>query len=114
MYKQIKLIAIFVSFLMLASLSTAAVDRPTPTPRPRDFHAGAVYVMTNQVDNAVAVFRRTARGTLTPADEFSTGGAGDPVAQPGDPPTDPLASQSSLILGKDNQFLFAVNAGSNQ
>jgi 6-phosphogluconolactonase (cycloisomerase 2 family) len=73
-----------------------------------------VYVLTNQVENAVAVFNRSADGTLTSAGEFSTGGAGDPVAQPQDPPTDPLASQGALILDQGHQFLFAVNAGSNQ
>jgi 6-phosphogluconolactonase len=103
---------------MLASLSNAATDRPVPTPRPRpdsrNLHAGAVYVLTNQVDNTVAVFRRAADGTLTAAGEFSTGGAGDPVPQGTDPATDPLASQGALILGQGNQFLFAVNAGSNQ
>src|SRR5437667_6540479 len=114
MYKQIKVIAIFVCFLMLASLSTAIAQRPTPTPRPRNFAAGAVYVLTNQVSNAVAVFLRTARGALTSAGEFSTGGAGNPVPQGMDPATDPLASQGALILGHGNQFLFAVNAGSNQ
>ncbi|PYL61897.1 MAG: hypothetical protein DMF24_05740 [Verrucomicrobia bacterium] len=98
MYKQIKVIAIFVSFLMLASLSTAIAQRPTPTPRPRNFAAGAVYVLTNQVSNAVAVFLRTARGALTSAGEFSTGGAGNPVPQGMDPATDPLASQGALIL----------------
>ena len=103
MYTQIKGIAIFASLLMLASLSDAAAQRPDPTPRsrptpaPRNFQAGAVYVLTNQVENAVAVFRRTARGTLTPAGEFTTGGAGDPVPQATDPATDPLASQGALI-----------------
>jgi 6-phosphogluconolactonase (cycloisomerase 2 family) len=114
MYKQIKITSICVSFLMLATLSAATLDRPSPTPRPRNFHAGGVYVMTNQVNNAVAVFLRTAHGTLISAGEFPTGGSGDPVPQPGDPPTDPLGSQGSLILGEDNKFLFAVNAGSNQ
>src|SRR5437763_3728405 len=114
MHTQIKGIAIFVSFLMLGSLSTARAQRPTPTPRPRNFPAGGVYVLTNQVSNSVAVFHRTARGMLTPAGEFSTGGAGDPVPQGMDPATDPLASQGALILGHGNQFLFAVNAGSNQ
>ena len=115
-----KIITIFGSFLILASLSNATAQRPLPTPRSRptphdrNFQAGAVYVLTNQVENTVAVFRRGADGTLTSAGEFSTGGAGDPVAQPGDPPTDPLASQGALILGEGNQFLFAVNAGSNQ
>jgi 6-phosphogluconolactonase len=67
--------------------------------------------LTNQVENAVAVFHRSAQGTLTPAGEFPTGGAGDP----GNPPiNDPLASQGALIPSEGNQFLFAVNAGSNQ
>src|SRR5437763_1651976 len=115
-----KIITIFGSFLILASLSNATAQRPLPTPRSRptphdrNLQAGAVYVLTNQVENTVAVFRRGADGTLTSAGEFSTGGAGDPVAQPGDPPTDPLASQGALILAEGNQFLFAVNAGSNQ
>jgi 6-phosphogluconolactonase len=120
MHKQVKGIGIFVSLLMLATLSTATAARPGPTPRerptphPRNFHTGAVYVLTNQVDNTVAVFNRDAHGELTPAGEFSTGGAGDPIPQGTDPATDPLASQGALILDQGNQFLFAVNAGSNQ
>jgi 6-phosphogluconolactonase len=120
MHTGTKGIAIFASLLMLASLSNAAAQRanptprPRPTPAPRNFQSGAVYVLTNQVDNAVAVFNRTAFGTLTPAGEFPTGGAGDPVPQGTDPATDPLASQGALILDQGHQFLFAVNAGSNQ
>ena len=120
MHTQIRRIAIVASFLMLASLGNAPAQRaiptprPRPTPAPRSFQAGAVYVLTNQVDNTVAVFNRDAFGMLTPAGEFSTGGAGDPVPQGTDPVTDPLASQGALILGRGNQLLFAVNAGSNQ
>src|SRR6266581_5159314 len=120
MHAQTKGIAIFASLLMLASLTNAAAQRPNPTPRPRptpaprNFQAGAVYVLTNQVDNTVAVFNRDASGMLTSAGEFSTGGAGDPVPQGTDPATDPLASQGALILDQGHQFLFAVNAGSNQ
>jgi hypothetical protein len=120
MQTQIRRIAIFVSLFILASLNNATAQRPHPTPRARpapharNFHAGAVYVLTNQVENAVAVFSRTANGMLTAAGQFSTGGAGDPVAQPQDPPTDPLASQGALILNQSHQLLFAVNAGSNQ
>jgi 6-phosphogluconolactonase (cycloisomerase 2 family) len=73
-----------------------------------------VYVLTNQVQNAVAVFSRTTDGHLTAAGQFPTGGAGDPVAIPPDPPVDPLASQGALVFGPGNQFLFAVNAGSNE
>jgi hypothetical protein len=95
---------------MLATLSTATAARPEPTPRerptphPRNFHAGAVYVLTNQVENAVAVFNRDAHGELTPAGEFFTGGAGDPVPQGTDPATDPLASQGALILDQGINF----------
>jgi 6-phosphogluconolactonase len=110
MYKQIKFTAI-VSLLMLATFTTVTFGEVRMPDR--NITAGAVYVMTNQVTNTVAVFRRSHTGTLTSVGEFPTGGAGDPVPQPGDPPTDPLGSQGSLILG-DNQFLFAVNAGSNQ
>jgi 6-phosphogluconolactonase len=111
MSRQTKGIAIFLSFLMLTALSTSAFARG---PKPKNFKAGAVYVLTNQVDNQVAVFRRTSKGMLTFADMFPTGGAGDPVPQGMDPATDPLASQGALIMGNGNRFLFAVNAGSNQ
>ena len=96
------------------TLNAATRPSPTPRPRPQNLNAGAVYVMTNQVNNAIAVFGRAADGTLTPAGQFSTGGAGNPVPQGTDPATDPLASQGALILGQGGQFLFAVNAGSNQ
>ena len=113
-----KYIAVFTGFLMLTSLSTVTAQRATPTPRPRphaqNLQARAVYVLTNQIENAVAVFLRAPDGHLSAAGEFSTGGAGDPVAIPPDPPTDPLASQGALVFGSGNQFLFAVNAGSNE
>jgi 6-phosphogluconolactonase len=110
MSKQTKGIAIFVSFLMLAPFSTVTFGGP----KPKNLRAGGVYVLTNQVNNEVAAFRRTAKGMLTFAGMFPTGGAGDPVPQGTDPATDPLASQGALIIGPGNRFLFAVNAGSNQ
>src|SRR5829696_1418540 len=88
--------------------------RPITTVAAINLKSGAVYVLTNQPSNAVAAFDRAPDGALTPAGMFSTGGSGNPVAEPGDPPTDPLASQGSLILSQDNRLLFAVNAGSNE
>jgi len=110
MHKQIKTIAVFVSFLMLATLTTTMFGARGP----KNLRAGAVYVLTNQPENAVAVFRHTQEGMLSPAGEFATGGAGDPVAQPPDPPVDPLASQGALIMSDNNRFVIAVNAGSNE
>jgi len=95
---------------MLAPLTTTTFGGRGP----KNFHAGAVYVLTNQATNTVAVFRHTAWGMLSPAGEFPTGGAGDPTPQPPDPTTDPLASQGALIMSRGNQYLYAVNAGSNQ
>jgi 6-phosphogluconolactonase len=112
MHKQIKGIGIFVGFLMLATTFSTVTFGQVRRPPQFNFHAGAVYVLTNQVENAVAVFSLSAHGDLSPAGEFPTGGAGDPVPQGTDPATDPLASQGALIRGE--QFLFAVNAGSNQ
>jgi 6-phosphogluconolactonase (cycloisomerase 2 family) len=102
--------------LILVAIGIVATLRPTTntTAAAVNFKSGAVYVLTNQVSNAVAAFDRAPDGTLTAAGTFSTGGAGNPVAQPGDPPTDPLASQGALILSNDKKFLFAVNAGSNE
>ena len=121
MHTQIKAVTILTGLLIIASLTSVTAQLGTPTPRPlpqppqrRNLNTGAVYVLTNQIENAVAVFRRSVNGNLTAAGEFSTGGAGDPVAIPPDPPTDPLASQGALVFGPGKQFLFAVNAGSNQ
>jgi 6-phosphogluconolactonase len=104
--------ATLIGLLVLALLGTTMLNPITTSAE--NFKNGAVYVMTNQAANAITVFEREQDGALSLADSFPTGGSGDPVAQPGDPPTDPLASQGSLILSEDNRFLFAVNAGSNE
>ncbi len=125
MSRKIRAIAICLSILMLAPFSIDTFAKGPKKSHPRgpknphaarakNFHAGAVYVLANQTSNSVAVFRRNAKGILSPAGEFPTGGAGNPTPQPPDPTTDPLASQGALVIGRGNQFLFAVNAGSNQ
>lgn len=106
-----------ITFIMLMVLVAGAfvVTRHSSTiSAANNLKAGAVYVLTNQVSNAVAAFERAPDGTLTPAGVFSTGGSGNPVAEPGGPPTDPLASQGALVLSDNNHLLFAVNAGSNE
>src|SRR3989442_13482280 len=65
----------------------------------------AVYTLTNQVaGNAVAVFNRSADGTLTAAGTIATGGTGTGAG---------LGSQGAVALSHDGRRLFAVNAGSN-
>lgn len=105
---------IFTTLTVLITASFIITLRSTTSAAGSNLKSGAVYVLTNQVSNAVAAFERAPDGTLSPAGVFSTGGSGNPVPQPGDPPTDPLASQGALILSDNNQLLFAVNAGSNE
>jgi 6-phosphogluconolactonase len=67
---------------------------------------GFVYVMTNLPGgNSIVVFRQAESGSLTAGGTFGTGGLGNGIMP------DPLASQGGLILL--GNFLFAVNAGSN-
>ncbi len=65
----------------------------------------AVYVQTNQSGgNSIAVFDRAADGSLQLSEMVSTGGLGTGAG---------LASAGSVVLNQDGQWLFAVNAGSN-
>src|SRR5262245_53439962 len=64
-----------------------------------------VYVATNAVSgNSVLVSTRSADGHLTPAGSFATGGSGTGTG---------LGNQGGLILTADNDWLFVVNASSN-
>ena len=68
--------------------------------------ADAVYVATNAAaGNSVLFFSRSASGALTPAGSFATGGSGTGGG---------LGNQSGLILSRDGEWLFVVNAGSNE
>ena len=69
---------------------------------------GNVYVLSNQSDgNQVLIFHRDFTGRLNFVGGAATGGNG---AGSG---TDPLQSQSPVVLSAGGRFLFAVNAGSN-
>jgi 6-phosphogluconolactonase (cycloisomerase 2 family) len=67
---------------------------------------GAVYVASNAADgNSVLVFSRAINGKLSPRGVFSTGGQGTGAG---------LGNQGGLILSEDGEWLFVVNAGSNE
>lgn len=71
--------------------------------------AGAVYTLTNAADeNQVLAFRRAASGSLTPLGRFATGGRGTGGT------VDPLQSQYAVVLTREHDALFAVDAGSDQ
>ncbi|MGH3696417.1 MAG: lactonase family protein [Pseudonocardiaceae bacterium] len=67
--------------------------------------AERLYIQTNSTDeNEIAVFTRSADGTLLPSGRFRCDGFGNGLG---------ADSQGSVALSADGQFLFAVNAGSN-
>ena len=68
--------------LIVLVLASFIATNPPNTIAAINLKSGAVYVLTNQVSNAVAAFDRAPDGTLSAAGMFSTGGAGNPVAQP--------------------------------
>lgn len=66
---------------------------------------GAVFVQTNEPQNAVVVLRRSAAGALEPVASHPTGGAGD-----GEPH---LPSQGSVVLTGDGEHLLVTNVASD-
>ncbi len=102
---------IIVSTLLVVSLlGVAPAFAQTNTP---PVFPGAVYIANNSPDgNQVMVFGRNADGSLVFTGSFDTGGRGSGVGVT--VPADPLGSQNSLLLTPNNQWLFAVNAGSDQ
>ena len=77
-----------------------------------DGAAGGVFVMSNiQEANTIVSYARAADGTLSLVGEFETGGLGGDFDGPEG--LDPLISAYALINTPDNEFLMAVNAGSD-
>jgi 6-phosphogluconolactonase len=113
MNKKIMAIAVVFGYLLLMVVRTFA--QVAPDNFGNNLNPGAIYVMTNQTENAVMAFRRSPFfGGMRLVDTEPTGGAGNPVAIPPDPPVDALGSQGSLVLDHNGEFLYAVNAGSNE
>jgi 6-phosphogluconolactonase len=95
--KTIMTLGRIIAFAML-TLSTASFTQA------QDDDRGAVYTMTNSVENDILVFQRSADGTLSRVGTVRTGGAGT---------GDNFGSNGALALTEDGRWLFAVNAGSN-
>lgn len=77
---------------------------------------GHLYIQTNEIHNAVVHYRRSANGAIEEVDRVSTGGAGsggyNPIVNRESTPN-PFEGVRSVILSRDNRFLFATNAGDN-
>ena len=75
------------------SLSAALFGLASMTPVVSPLKLGATYTMTNKVANSVFVTSINADGTISFAQEVSTGGVGSPLAK-----ADPLGSQNSVVV----------------
>jgi len=74
--------------------------------------AGGVFVMSNILEgNTIVGYSRAADGTLSRTGEFATGGLGGDFDGPEG--LDPLISAYAIINTPDNEYLMAVNAGSD-
>ena len=101
MFRQVGLRLLFIAALVAPLLATGAGSAAAAAGTP-----GAVYVLTNSAaGNEVAVFDRSADGTLSPAGAYATGGLGTGAG---------LGSQGALVLSQNDRWLFAVDAGSSE
>jgi 6-phosphogluconolactonase (cycloisomerase 2 family) len=77
----------------------------------RSGFAPSAFIQTNAASgNTVLAYHRSANGSLTPAGVYPTGGLGASTAGA---PSDPLASQGSLVADRRRGLLLGVNAGSD-
>ena len=77
---------------------------------------GHLYMQTNEVQNCIVHYRRSADGTLTEVERPFTGGAGSgefkPISGQESAPN-AFEGAASVILSPDRRFLFATNGGDN-
>lgn len=80
----------------LALLGTSAIAE----------EGGALYTMDNAAGaNHVLAFQRGEKGSIAASGSFATGGTGTGAG---------LSSQGSVLLSRDNRWLFVCNAGSSE
>ena len=100
--------------------STPTTNPVTGNPTTTNNFAGAVYAMANgngqidgnvQGDNWIAAYGRNTDGTLELIEQVPTGGQGGDFD--GGEGLDPLISAYAITKTNDNNFVLAVNAGSN-
>lgn len=93
-------------FSTLASVGLTGLSTVLAAPSNVDSRTtnGAVFALTNAVNNAVIAFSRGTDGKLTKTGEYPTGGHGQGVD---------FDSQGGLQLSADNKFLYAVNPASD-
>src|SRR5215510_2801492 len=84
--------------------------------RMSDGKVGHLYIQTNEIQNAIIHYHRSASGTLTEVERCLTGGAGSGTFKPisgQESAPNAFEGAASVILTPDRRFLFATNGGDN-
>ncbi|EHK18485.1 uncharacterized protein TRIVIDRAFT_204625 [Trichoderma virens Gv29-8] len=92
-------------FSTLASISLTGLTAVLAAPSGTQGNKGAVFALTNAVNNEVIAFSRNDDGTLVKTGTYPTGGHGQGVD---------FDTQGGLQLSADNRFLYAVNPANDQ
>src|SRR5215831_13118795 len=77
---------------------------------------GHLYMQTNEVENVIVHYKRSADGMITEIERIPTGGAGSGVFKPisgQDSAPNAFEGAGSIILTSDRRFLFTTNGGDN-
>ncbi len=91
--------------LTLAAFAAAVAVLPYAASAQGSGAVGTIYTTTNSTSgNAVIRIKRLGNGALTAPQAFYTGGQGTGAS---------LGSQGAIIVGPTSQYLYAVDAGSN-
>src|SRR5260370_26846857 len=77
---------------------------------------GHLYIQTNEIENAIIHYERSATGALTEVERIGTRGAGSgefkPISGQESAPN-AFEGAGSIILTPDRRFLFTTNGGDN-
>jgi 6-phosphogluconolactonase (cycloisomerase 2 family) len=79
-------------------------------------HGGHLYMQTNEIQNAIIHYTRSASGAITEAERVVTGGAGSGTFKPisgQESAPNAFEGAASVILTADRRFLFTTNGGDN-
>ena len=94
----------FIGVMAATAMGYADNERSQPDSSRHGRWAGAVFAMSNSINNQIVSYGRAPDGTLTKLRSQPTGGNGIGVD---------LDTQGALRLSSDHRFLYAANAGSD-
>jgi len=84
--------------------------------KPKMMDGGHLYMQTNEIENAIVHYKRSADGMITEVERIRTGGAGSGVFKPisgQDSAPNAFEGAGSITLTPDRRFLFTTNGGDN-